>query len=129
MGILEQILAAQEKTNTILEALAAGGVISGGTKADDSKKDAKEDTGKKSTGGKGKKDDAPVKPKHTKDEVVAAVVAVKNAFGAPVAKEITASFGLAKVAQAKEDQFDAIFDACEAKLQEADAAAADEDEV
>lgn len=125
MGILEQILAAQEKTNTILEALAAGGVISGGAKADDGKKDA----GKKPAGGKGKKDDAPVKPKHTKDEVVAAVVAVKNAFGAPVAKEITASFGLAKVAEAKEDQFDAIFDACEAKLQEADAAAEEEEEV
>lgn len=128
MGIFEQLLAAQEKTNTLLEALIAGGVVADGTKGDDVKTGAK-DTGKKTTGGKTKKDDAPAKPKHTKDEVVAAVVAVKNAFGAPVAKEITASFGLTKVAEAKEDQFDAIFDACEAKLQEAEDAGSNDDEV
>ncbi|ECG5291895.1 hypothetical protein E0929_18550, partial [Salmonella enterica subsp. enterica serovar Infantis] len=60
------------------------------------------------------------KPKHTKDEVVAAVVAVKDAFGAPEAKKITAHFGLAKVAEAKEEHFDEIVEMCEAKLAEKD---------
>lgn len=123
MGILEQILAAQEKTNTLLEALAAGGVVAGGTKGEDTKSDAK--GGKKSAP---KKEDTASKPKHTKDEVVAAVIAVKSAFGAPAAKEITAKYGLKKIAEAKEDQFDAIFDDCEAKLQEAENGG-DEDEV
>ena len=38
--------------------------------------------------------------------------------GAPEAKKITAKFGLAKIAEAKEEHFDAIFDLCEAKLAE-----------
>lgn len=116
-GILEQILEAQVKTNTLLESLLANGVSApaGETAGADTGKTTST-TGKKTTT-KAKTTEKP-KPTHTKDEVVAAVVAVKDAFGAPAAKAITAEFGLAKIAEAKEDQFDAIFDACQAKLEE-----------
>lgn len=125
-GILEQILEAQVKTNTLLESLLANGVSApaGETAGADTGKTTST-TGKKTTTGKGKTTEKP-KPTHTKDEVVAAVVAVKDAFGAPAAKAITAEFGLAKIAEAKEDQFDAIFDACQAKLEESNAEGEDE---
>lgn len=124
-GILEQILEAQVKTNTLLESLLANGVAApaGETAGADTGKTTST-TGKKTTT-KAKTTEKP-KPTHTKDEVVAAVVAVKDAFGAPAAKAITAEFGLAKIAEAKEDQFDAIFDACQAKLEESNAEGEDE---
>lgn len=114
-GIFEQLLAEQQKTNSLLEQLLANG----GTASAASGEDA--GAGKTTTKGKttkGKTTAAADKPKHTKDEVVAAVVAVKDAFGAPAAKAITAKFGLAKVADAKEEHFDDLFAACEAKLAE-----------
>ncbi|WP_458321543.1 hypothetical protein [Providencia sp. CRPN22473] len=121
-GIFEQLLAAQTKTNELLEAiLANGGSVSAGAKSE-----TKEATSGKST--KSKKEDAPAKPKHTKDEVVAAVVAVKDAFGAPEAKKITAHFKLKKVAEAKEDQFDAIVEMCNAKLAEKENDEGDDDD-
>lgn len=124
-GILELIYAEQQKTNSLLEQLLANG---GTTTAA-----AGEDTGagKTTTKGKttkGKTTAAADKPKHTKDEVVAAVVAVKDAFGAPAAKAITAKFGLAKVADAKEEHFDDLFAACEAKLAEQDSDDNDQDD-
>lgn len=120
-GILEQLFAEQQKTNSLLEQLIANGVSAPAG-------DAEETTTGKTTGGakgkgtstKGKGTSTATKPKHTKDEVVAAVVAVKDRFGAPEAKKITAQFGLAKIAEAKEEHFDAIFDLCEAKLAEAE---------
>lgn len=126
-GIFEQLLAAQVKTNTLLETLIANGGVAApaGETADAGKTTST--TGKKTTT-KAKTTEKP-KPTHTKDEVVAAVVAVKDAFGAPAAKAITAEFGLAKIAEAKEDQFDAIFDACQAKLEESNAAGEEEEEV
>lgn len=114
-GIFEQLLAEQQKTNSLLEQLLANG----GTPSAAAGEDAgagKTTTKAKTT--KGKTTAAADKPKHTKDEVVAAVVAVKDAFGAPAAKAITAKFGLAKVADAKEEHFDDLFAACEAKLAE-----------
>ena len=114
-GIFEQLLAAQVKTNELLEAiLANGGAVAAGSTTETKETTTASKGGKKTT----KKDDAPAKPKHTKDEVVAAVVAVKDAFGAPEAKKITAHFDLKKVAEAKEDQFDAIVEMCNAKLAE-----------
>lgn len=109
-GIFEQLLAEQQKTNSLLEQLLANGGASSAA--------AGEDAGAGKTTAKGKSTAAADKPKHTKDEVVAAVVAVKDRFGAPEAKKITAKFGLAKIAEAKEEHFDAIFDLCEAKLAE-----------
>lgn len=114
-GIFEQLLAAQVKTNELLEAiLANGGAVAAGSTTETKETTTAGKGGKKTT----KKEDAPAKPKHTKDEVVAAVVAVKDAFGAPEAKKITAHFDLKKVAEAKEDQFDAIVEMCNAKLAE-----------
>ncbi|EBY8450873.1 hypothetical protein D6Q43_21540 [Salmonella enterica subsp. enterica serovar Blockley] len=122
-GIFEQLLAEQQKTNTLLEGVLAalkGGAVN--TSADA----GGETTEKTTTSKKGgtskstKTETKAAKPKHTKDEVVAAVVAVKDAFGAPEAKKITAHFGLAKVAEAKEEHFDEIVEMCEAKLAEKD---------
>lgn len=124
MGILESILAEQQKTNEFLSQLIANGVVAGGEAGED----VKETTTKK-TASKTKKDDKPAKPKHTKDEVVAAVVAVKDAFSAADAKAITAQFGLKKVADAKEADFDAIVAACQAKLAEKEGEEEEEEEI
>lgn len=116
-GIFEQLLAEQQKTNSLLEQLLAnGGVSSAAAGEDAGAGKTTTATTKGKTTAKGKSNAAADKPKHTKDEVVAAVVAVKDLFGAPEAKKITAKFGLAKIAEAKEEHFDAIFDLCEAKL-------------
>lgn len=115
-GIFEQLLAEQQKTNSLLEQLLANGGASSAAAGEDA--GAGKTTAKGKTTSKGKSTAAADKPKHTKDEVVAAVVAVKDRFGAPEAKKITAKFGLAKIAEAKEEHFDAIFDLCEAKLAE-----------
>ncbi|EMQ4336842.1 hypothetical protein WG681_004741 [Salmonella enterica subsp. enterica serovar Newport] len=130
-GIFEQLLAEQQKTNTLLEGVLAA--LSNGAA---SPADAGSETTEKTTstkGGKGrsttkKETETKAKPKHTKDEVVAAVVAVKDAFGAPEAKKITAHFGLAKVAEAKEEHFDEIVEMCEAKLAEKDEGGNDEED-
>lgn len=113
-GLFEQMLAAQLKTNELLAAILANG----GTVASATTETTETTTASKPTKSKAKKDESPAKPKHTKDEVVAAVVAVKDAFGAPEAKKITAHFDLKKVAEAKEEQFDAIVEMCNAKLAE-----------
>lgn len=115
-GIFEQLLAEQQKTNSLLEQLLANGGASAAAADEDA--GAGKTTTTKAKATKGKTTAAADKPKHTKDEVVAAVVAVKDRFGAPEAKKITAKFGLAKIAEAKEEHFDAIFDLCEAKLAE-----------
>ena len=115
-GIFEQLLAEQQKTNSLLEQLLANGGASSAAAGEDA--GAGKTTAKGKITAKGKSNAAADKPKHTKDEVVAAVVAVKDRFGAPEAKKITAKFGLAKIAEAKEEHFDAIFDMCEAKLAE-----------
>lgn len=118
-GIFEQLLAEQQKTNSLLEQLLAnGGASSAAAGEDAGAGKTTTATAKGKTTAKGKSTAAADKPKHTKDEVVAAVVAVKDRFGAPEAKKITAKFGLAKIAEAKEEHFDAIFDLCEAKLAE-----------
>lgn len=117
-GIFEQLLAEQQKTNSLLEQLLANGGASSAAAGEDA--GAGKTTTAKGKATKGKATSTADKPKHTKDEVVAAVVAVKDRFGAPEAKKITAQFGLAKIAEAKEEHFDAIFDLCEAKLAEAE---------
>lgn len=118
-GIFEQLLAEKQKTNALLEQLVAlmGAAPAGAAEETTTGKPAGGAKGK-GTSTKGKATSTADKPKHTKDEVVAAVVAVKDRFGAPEAKKITAKFGLAKIAEAKEEHFDAIFDLCEAKLAE-----------
>lgn len=117
-GILELIYAEQQKTNSLLEQLLANGGTTSAAAGEDAGAGKTTTTKGKGTSAKGKSTSTADKPKHTKDEVVAAVVAVKDRFGAPEAKKITAKFGLAKIAEAKEEHFDAIFDLCEAKLAE-----------
>ena len=133
MGILEQILEEQQKTNSFLEKLVAGKsvTVSDNSASDDVDTSAQDDSPKKTTRTRTtkKQDDAPSKPKHTKDEVVAAVISVKDAFGAPAAKAITAQFGYEKIAQAKEEHFDAIFNACQEKLAEQEEASEDDDDI
>lgn len=128
-GIFEQLLAEQQKTNSLLEQLLANSGASSAAVGEDA--GAGKTTTTKGKATKGKATSTADKPKHTKDEVVAAVVAVKDRFGAPEAKKITAQFGLAKIAEAKEEHFDAIFDLCEAKLaeQEEDEGNSEEDDV
>lgn len=125
-GIFEQLLAEQQKTNSLLEQLLANGGTASAAAGEDAGAGKTTTTKGKTT--KGKTTAAADKPKHTKDEVVAAVVAVKDAFGAPAAKAITAKFGLAKVADAKEEHFDDLFAACEAKLAEQDSDDNDQDD-
>lgn len=117
-GIFEQLLAEQQKTNSLLEQLLANGGVSSAAAGEDA--GAGKTTTTKGKATKGKATSTADKPKHTKDEVVALVVAVKDRFGAPEAKKITAKFGYAKIAEAKEEHFDAIYDLCEAKLAEPD---------
>ncbi|MCV9826664.1 hypothetical protein OIM36_23135 [Salmonella enterica subsp. enterica serovar Infantis] len=120
-GIFEQLLAEQQKTNTLLEGVLAA--LKGGAVNTDAGSETTEKTttkGGAKGGSKAKTETKAAKPKHTKDEVVAAVVAVKDAFGVPEAKKITAHFGLAKVAEANEEHFDEIVEMCEAKLAEKD---------
>ncbi|EIS2770250.1 hypothetical protein LZG87_003868 [Salmonella enterica subsp. enterica serovar Typhimurium] len=122
-GIFEQLLAEQQKTNTLLEGVLAalkGGAVNTSADAGSETTEKTATKGGAKGGAKSKTETKAVKPKHTKDEVVAAVVAVKDAFGAPEAKKITAHFGLAKVAEAKEEHFDEIVEMCEAKLAEKD---------
>lgn len=128
-GIFEQLLAEQQKTNSLLEQLLANGGASSAAAGEDAGA-GKTTTATKGKATKGKATSTADKPKHTKDEVVALVVAVKDKFGAPEAKKITAQFGLAKIAEAKEEHFDAIYDLCEAKLaEEEDEGNGEEDDV
>lgn len=127
-GILETIVENQTRIISLLEVIAAANGNSGNGSANDAGSDTASKTTTKKTTSKKTTTTEKAKPTHTKDEVVAAVVAVKDAFGAPAAKAITGQFGLAKIAEAKEDQFDAIFDACQEKLAEVDGDAGEEEE-
>lgn len=76
-------------------------------------------------GGKGKAD-AQAKPKHSKADATAAVVALKEAAGAPAARDLLASFGIDKVANMPEDKFDEVHDAAVKALEEFNAGSNDE---
>lgn len=116
--LIKQHFANQAKIIALLEVIAAGKNAS--TKLEALADEASTETGKggKGKGGKSKdaKADAPAKPKHTKDEVVAAIMSVKDAFGAPACKEITGKYGYKKIIEAQEEHFDAIVADCQALL-------------
>lgn len=114
--LIQKHFANQAKIISLLEVIAAGqGLAASGEATETTKKDTK---GSASKGGKSKetKADAPAKPKHTKDEVVAAIMSVKDAFGAPACKEITGKYGYKKIIEAQEEHFDAIVADCQALL-------------
>ncbi|WPK30470.1 hypothetical protein SLP22_0005 [Salmonella phage BAU.Micro_SLP-22] len=91
-----------------LEANTAALNAKGGSAADAGAE--KTTGGKKTTTGGKKTTTEKVGPKHTKAEATAAVVALKDAAGAPAARELLASFGIDKVANIPEDKFDEVFD-------------------
>ena len=80
---------------------AATGTDAGAEKTTSTKKTTPEKTG----------------PKHTKAEATAAVVALKDAAGAPAARELLASFGIDRVANIPEDKFDEVFDGANKALE------------
>lgn len=126
-GIFEALLTEQQTTNELLRQLIANGVSL--PNSDEGDSEEKSTTTKKSAAKKDTKKDAEkAKPKSTKDEVVAAVVAVKNALGVAEAKKVNKKFGLEKVGQAKEDQFDAIVAHCEELLSNAQTDDSDEED-
>lgn len=61
-------------------------------------------TGGAKTSGAAKKEAA--KPKHSEDEVVAALTKIKEEFGADPAKEIVKELGFAKMAEITPDKYD-----------------------
>jgi len=106
MSILENLLKAIEANTAALEAntkaQAAGGAAAG-----------KAATGGKATTTK----DKPAAPKYSAEEVKAAAVRVKDAFGQPAAKELIKEAGKADELKAiKPENYDAFVEACEAKL-------------
>lgn len=55
------------------------------------------------------------KPAHTVEEAQAALLKIKDDFSIDKAKEVLAQFGIAKMAEIKPDQADAVFAAAEKK--------------
>jgi hypothetical protein len=103
MSILENLLKAIEANTAALEAntksQAAGGKAATTTKATATK------------------DTKPTAPKFSAEEVKAAAVKVKDAFGQPAAKELIKEFGKADELKAiKPENYDAFVEACEKKL-------------
>lgn len=91
-----------------LEANTAALNANGGSAAADT--GAEKTTSTKKTSSTKKTTPEKTGPKHTKAEATAAVVALKDAAGAPAARELLASFGIDKVANIPEDKFDEVFD-------------------
>lgn len=56
---------------------------------------------------------------HTKDEAMAALNEVKEAFDVNAARAILKQFGYAKMAEMEEKDYDGIYDAAKAKMEEA----------
>lgn len=63
------------------------------------------------------KKEAP-KPKHTEEEVVAALTKIKDEFGADPAKEIVRELGFAKMAEITPDKFDLAVELATKKYEE-----------
>jgi hypothetical protein len=106
-GIFEQILASNLALIAAVEANTAalsGGAAKGAT------------TSTKTTTTKNTKTEK-AGPKFTKEQTVAAVVALKDAAGAPAARELLAKHGVDKVANVKPEQHDAVYEDAVAALE------------
>jgi hypothetical protein len=109
MSILENLLKAIEANTAALEASTKALAAAGGTAAA-----GKAATTTKTTTTKA---DKPAAPKYSAEEVKAAAVKVKDAFGQPAAKELIKESGKADELKAiKPENYDAFVEACEAKL-------------
>lgn len=132
-GIFEQLLAEQVKTNSLLAQILAGKGTSSSTKptetGDTTGNETETAAQKKARLAKEKKDaEAKNKPKHTKSEVTDMVVSVKEALGAPAAKELLGNHGIDKLVNITEDKFDAVYAEAEALLADSgDGAEGDDD--
>jgi len=92
-------------------------------------------SGSKKGAGKGKAaaskkaDDEP-KPEHTKQEVLDAVVSVKDALGAPAARDLLSRHGFAKLAELNDPaRFDAVYEDATALLAEQGGDASGDEEI
>lgn len=120
LGILEQLYAEQQKTNTLLAQLIASlGGAAASAEGEAEGKTAGKATGKTTTTrGKAAAKKAAPTCVHTKEEVLEAAVAVKNAYGLEKTKEILGGFGFTKTAEVTDDKLDEVFDALTAVLEE-----------
>lgn len=100
-----------------LEANTAALNANGGSAAAGTDAGAEKTTSTKKTSSTKKTTPEKTGPKHTKAEATAAVVALKDAAGAPAARELLASFGIDKVANIPEDKFDEVFDGANKALE------------
>lgn len=106
MSILENLLEAIKENTAALKAAGGSAATSTAGKAATTTKAAAD-----------KKADKAAAPKHTAEEVKAAAVSIKDAFGQPAAKELIKSAGKAEELKAiKPENYDAFVEACEAKL-------------
>ena len=111
---LDTLIAAQNRTNELLEALAgSGGKTAGDTAAK---------TGAKTTAAK-------KEPAVTVEQARDAAIELKEAHGATVVKEILTANGVAKLAEMKDDQAEPVYKACIAKKDELDNAGEAEDDI
>lgn len=119
--LIKQHFANQAKIISLLEVIAAGD-------AETSKED-KPAKGKttKAKEDKPVKEDKPAKPTHTKDEVFAAVMSVRDALGIAKTKEIAAMYNYEKVKDAKPENYDAIVATCNEMLAAAGESEEEED--
>jgi hypothetical protein len=126
MSILENLLAALEKNAAALEANTKALTAAGGTAAAATSTGKAADTKKTST----TKADKPAAPKYTAEEVKAAAVKVKDAFGQPAAKELIKEAGKAdELKSIKPENYDAFVEACEEKLAAGNQPAATDDDL
>lgn len=70
---------------------------------------------------------APAKPKHSEDDVVAALTKIKDEFGPEGAKEVIKALGFAKMAEITADKYDEAVKLAEEKYAELEAGEGDGD--
>lgn len=79
---------------------------------------------------KAKEEKAAVKSKHSREEMVAAVVKVKDDFGQPEAKKLIKEVGGTElIKEVPDDKIDALFDAAVAKHEELSNAGSGSDDI
>lgn len=114
-GVFELLISTMQAHQAALEANTAAILANGGAAAP-------ANTTTKTTGGKGAKNTSTKteekKPAHTKEETTAAVIALKDAAGAPAARELLSKHGIDKVANVPAEKFDVVYDDAVAALEE-----------
>lgn len=121
-GVFELLISTMQAHTVALEANTAAILANGGSATP-------APTSTKGTGGaKGGKNTKPEekKPTHTKEETTAAVIALKDAAGAPAARDLLAAHGIDKVANVPAEKFDVVYDAAVAALEEFNASKGEE---